>query len=164
MIGSDLGIWLELGNFLSPNHKTSYLRAVAHSASCLSISILSFLSKRTPLLAEHIATLNEDYISQLPVPPAVAMWPSSGQWHTRESVIWNFTETMPEKGGGHILCLSISPPSSRLALQEHPWTRRRPYSKMMELTERACAPRDNGVATPVLDFPLPDSLSWEETC
>ena len=116
----------------SPNHKTCNLRAVAQIANYLSISILSFLSKRTPLLAEHIATLNEDYISQLPLPPAVAMWSNSGQWHTRESVIWNFWD---KKGGGHILCLSIYPPSSRLALQEHPWTRRWPYSKIMDLTE-----------------------------
>ena len=57
----------------SPNHKTCNLRAVAQIASYLSISILSFLSKRTPLFAEHIATLSEYYISHLPLPPAVAM-------------------------------------------------------------------------------------------
>lgn len=59
----------------SPNHKTCNLRAVAQIASYLSISTLSFLSKRTPLFAKHIATLHivEYYISQLPLPPAVAM-------------------------------------------------------------------------------------------
>ena len=58
---------------LSLSHKTCNLRAVAQIASYLSAYILSLLSKRTPLLAEHIATLNEDYISQLPLQPVVAM-------------------------------------------------------------------------------------------
>lgn len=58
---------------LSLSHKTYNLRAVAQIANHLSFAILSCLSETTPILAEHMASLNKDYISQVPLQPGVTM-------------------------------------------------------------------------------------------
>lgn len=135
MIGSDLGIWLELGNFLSPLI-LQIIRPVTWELWLRLLTTYQYPSSpslvRTPLLAEHIATLNEDSLSQLPLPPAVAMWSNSGQWHTRRA-FYGTSHTTPEKE-----VISFAFPFIHLlwaGTSGTPLDWRWPYSKIMELTE-----------------------------